>query len=266
MEYDNDFGVTPEAQGAEPEATCKHGLDPSTCKKCIDAARKREERRRDKAAEEADKSATVEQFWKAQRSLVSRETLAPMLERQEAVLDTLHWLKAQMEGTYDVDPNDSTVYVGFEEGAADLIADYEANGYVQTEIAWLDFWKNPDLLQRLLSRNDATATFARYGIITAIPDHHYNAFQKFLKAKLKIELPDYAHVGVEVLASDYKLPVPAKGMQWGQLYCATCPALPVAAPQATIDELKEKGIEHLCPTCVSQKRNSSLFRTRGNQQ
>lgn len=184
---------------------CRHGLDPKACKKCIDAARKREDRKRERIEKEADKSQTLDAFWKAQRSLVSPSTLAPLFARQERVLDSLHWLKQQLDGTYDVDPNDAECYVGFEEGAKELIEDYEAHGYCQTEISWNEFWKDPDLFQMLTSRDDATATFARYGIVTAIPDHNYNRFQTFLKKRVGLDDKySYPHVGVEVLVPNYK--------------------------------------------------------------
>jgi hypothetical protein len=107
-----------------------------------------------------------------------------------------------------VNPSDTDCYVSFEEGATDIIQDYETFGYCQTEISWNEFWKDPDLFQMLTSRNDATATFARYGIVAAIPDHCYNRFQKFLKQKYMLEkfgmsVPEYVYVGANVLAPDY---------------------------------------------------------------
>lgn len=204
MQDDNDFGVM-------PETTCRHELDPTSCKKCIDAARQRNKRKRvanEKAAQAAsDSTQTLDAFWKAQRSLVSRETLAPMLARQERVLDSLHWLKAQLDGTYDVDPNEAEFYVSFEEGAADIIRDYETFGFCQTEISWNEFWRNPELLQMLTSRNDATATYARYGIITAVPSHHYHVFQKHLKQKVQertgIRIAEGTYASADVLSPDF---------------------------------------------------------------
>lgn len=189
---------------------CRHGLDPKACKKCIDAARKREDRKRERIEKEADKSQTLDAFWKAQQSLVSPSTLAPLLARQERVLDSLHWLKQQLDGTYDVDPNDAECYVSFEEGAAGLIEDFKTFGYVETQIAMPDFnfWQNPERFKVWTSGNVATATFARYGIVTAIPSHHYSKFQKFLKQKYLKErhgmsVPEYVYVGAEVLAPTY---------------------------------------------------------------
>lgn len=201
MQHDNDYGAV---------ANCRHGKDPAACKTCI-RDKERQKEKRDRIAMEkkvkaaSDTSQSLDAFWKAQRSLVSPSTLAPMLQRQERVLDSLHWLKDQLDGTYDVDPNDAECYVGFEEGAADIIRDFATFGYCQTEISWNDFWKDPDLFQMLTSRDDATATFARYGIVTAIPEHHYNRFQTFLKKCVGLDDKySYPHVGVEVLAPDYK--------------------------------------------------------------
>lgn len=211
MQNDNDFGAV---------ANCRHGKDPAACNTCIrDKERKQEKRdlqRNEKLSKAAsDTSQTCDAFWKAQRSLVSPSTLAPLLERQERVLDSLHWLRHQLDGSYNdptsphyTDPNDSECYVSFEEGAVDIIRDYETFGYCQTEISWNEFWKDTELFQMLTSRNDATATFARYGILIAFPEHQYGKFQKFLKQKYMLEkfgmhVPEYVYVGAEVLAPDY---------------------------------------------------------------
>lgn len=187
---DNDLIVMPD---------CRHGLDPTECKKCQDAARKREERKRDKIQKQADSSQTLDAFWKAQQSLVSPSTLAPLLARQERVLDSLHWLKQQLDGTYDVDPNDAECYVGFEEGAKDLIEDFETFGYVETQIAMpgFKFWQDPERFKVWTSGNEPTATFARWGIITGVPSYHYDRFQQFLKKRFSYSVPDYVYVGLD---------------------------------------------------------------------
>jgi hypothetical protein len=185
MQDDNDFGV-------EPEVTTRKRWKDMTAdeRREVDAERQRNKRKRIAEEKEAkaasDASQTCEQFWQAQRNLVSRETLAPLLARQEIVFDTLHWMKAQIDGTYDVDPNDSTVFVGLAEGIADLEADVREHGTCLMEITLLgEFWKSPELLPVLMARNDATGTFARYGIVTAIPEHRYHEFQQFLTKQEK---------------------------------------------------------------------------------
>ena len=177
MEHDNDFGV-------EPESLCsRHGLPLDECKKCDAAARARGYRKIKKAEKEADRSQTVEQFWKAQRSLIPPATLAAMLERQERVKDQVHWMTAQMNGSYDADPNDASVYVGLEEGVADLLADVREHGLTQTLIyQWKNYWQIPEHFEMLTSPKASAAddAFARYGVVIGVPERLFSAFQEFL--------------------------------------------------------------------------------------
>jgi hypothetical protein len=210
MEHENDFGV-------EPMESCKHGLSMDECKKCKDAARQREKRKRvnnEKQVEAAKAdSQTLEQFWKAQRALVSPKTLAPHLERQSRVFDQLWWIERQMDGSYNdptsrhyVDPTDEN-FVGFEEGAADAFDDVEEHGLLHTGFAYPGFWRDAELFASLTSskQDKPTSVYAQWGVILAIPDNVWDRFQKFLKTKYGV-LDPYGckYVGREVLAPNYK--------------------------------------------------------------
>jgi hypothetical protein len=128
------------------------------------------------------------QFWEAQRKKLSADELTKLLERESAVIDTMHWMESWVNGTYNVSPEDTLCYVGLEEGIAYLEVDVVQDGLCMIEVTLIDkFWSDAekDFFQSVVMKGGATATFIKYGIVTAIPEHRHTAFaEKFMRKPL----------------------------------------------------------------------------------
>jgi hypothetical protein len=152
--------------------------------------RNRKDRAKAKLKTEKEvRDATPEAFWTRNRDVSNQARIAELQERQERVFDLLHWMQAQVKGTYNADPNDETVYVGLEEGAANVAADVAAHGICEMEVILLGFWREPELLAEL-KLNEATQAFCRYGLITGIPGHKLHEWKTWLQRKNPTHLVD----------------------------------------------------------------------------
>jgi len=125
---------------------------------------------------------TIQQFWAESLKLADAQKLAEWRERQECVFDTLHWMESWMDGTYNIHPSETEYYVGIEEGDEDLrrdIAEFGECGV--TPILWIGpFWQDPDLLAQLTSGDTPSAVFAKFGILTALPDLKIHQWEQFM--------------------------------------------------------------------------------------
>jgi hypothetical protein len=191
-------------------------------------------RRKQRVEEKEILDATPDAFWQRNISVANQTRLAELLEQQERVFDQLHWMDAQVNGTYDVDPNDATVYVGVEEGAADVAADVATNGICQMEVLLVEFWRTPAVFAQLTQRENATATFARLGIITAIPDHRLHAWQTWLASRRPNE---------------------SQSSGWTTLQCA-CGERPSAVPKEIAERYQQLQKVFLCERCIAGEKNS----------
>lgn len=196
------------------------------------------QRDRDRVAVAGDE--TPETFWKRNREVANQTQIAALLERQERVFDLLHWMEAQVNGTYDVDPNDETAYVGLEEGTADVAADVTEHGAVPVETILLEFWKRPDTFAMLTQRGDGTNIFVRYGIVTGLPGHRLHEWEQWVASRKPMH--------------------PSTGNGYTTLRCvnsATCGALPIAVSQAIADEYRENNIPYRCHVCIARERSGN---------
>lgn len=205
---------------------------------------------------------TPDRFWEKNRSAANQTKIEKYLEQQERVLDQLHWMETQVKGT-GVPPSDID-YVSLEEGAADVTAFVAEYGICQMEIIWLKFWldaetregfifelmsksskasdsflssqKGVDVFSEITKHQDATAVFAKYGIVTAVPGHRLHAWQTWLRSR--------------------QAPKPQPLNRYTSLQCV-CGSLPSAISQAIADTYREKNIPYRCHECIRKERSSN---------
>lgn len=257
-EQDDDLGVEPEAVESAPRY-CRHRKDgvrltEDICRKCKDAKRKRESRANKAVKREAEKTFTesltdtekeihkalpasilkindLTEFRQANRASLQTDELESMLAEQDAVLDKIHWAKAQIEGTYDADPNDETVYVGLQEGTADFEKFVQDHGRVETSIAlYPKYWQNAELFRRLLNTSKATATYAKYGILTALPTDLIDRFRAFVRRK----------------------PTQQAAPEYVKMQCSGCNLMPISMTKEQAAHFSGSN-PFLCATCAAQK-------------
>src|SRR5258708_1694025 len=143
--------VATERRGDNPAATASEAAKRREALKEKDKLRKREERARDKQQAEVHdamwKAETLQDFWAESLKTADPAKLAAWRERQERVLDTLHFLDENLNGTYDVSPNDAECYVSIEEGDEDLKKDIAEHGICAVTVIGLlgKFWQQPKL-------------------------------------------------------------------------------------------------------------------------
>jgi hypothetical protein len=144
-------------------------------------ARRAEKKVLDSMSEAED----IQQFWAESLKLADAQKLAEWRERQECVLDTMHWMESWMSGTYNVSPSETEYYVGIEEGDEDLRRDIAEHGECgATPILWVGkFWQDPNLLAQLTSGETPSAIFAKFGILTALPDLRVHQWEQFMAAR-----------------------------------------------------------------------------------
>jgi hypothetical protein len=191
MVENDDGGILSAEQVAEPRAaypTPKTAAERAKERREAARQRKRDQRARDKAEKETQaamsQAETIKDFWNESLKTADPAKLAEWEERQERVLDTLHWMESWVNGTYNVSPDDTLCYVGLEEGIADLEADVAKHGLTIIEVTLIPFWKpeEKDFFQRVVNRSGPTEVFIRYGIIVGIPEHRYGVFhEKFIQ-------------------------------------------------------------------------------------
>lgn len=206
--------------------------------------RVRQQNKRDRDAEkeaERVRESTFDsplQFWEAQRTSLQTDELAKMLERQETVFDTLHWMEEWINGTYNVSPHDGLHYVGLDEGISDLLEDVGKHGLVTMEITLIDrFWEDTQFFQRVVGRGEPTATFAKYGVLVGVPERRYYQFaQKFLQ----------------------KSTMPAPKSKWVTIKCqnADCTDLGTAVPKSIADGYHQSGTPYRCQRCQDAEQKS----------
>jgi hypothetical protein len=128
---------------------------------------KRDQRERERNAEEAGESSTLAEFQAKNRASLSKTELAPKLELHERVLDQVHFMETAQ-------PGDEF----FAEDVADLREFLEEHGVVhcgyfrkdpEVPANWssLEWWKDAWLLPKCLAE---FGDWARYGLLSGLPD------------------------------------------------------------------------------------------------
>lgn len=158
-----------------------------------DAQRQRESRARKKQAKvdaelygDAIKSKTEKEWHEKMRATLKPEELQRMVVLQEEVFDQTHYMRAWLNGTYDVDPNDEEVYVPLDSGIADLVRftkehpPLRFSGIHKERItpAWStqSYWKDTQLLHDLENESPEMAAYVRYGFYLSVPDNYLERF------------------------------------------------------------------------------------------
>jgi hypothetical protein len=127
---------------------------------------------------------TAEAFWKLNRLSVGHK-LAAWREIEEQVLDKIHWMNKGW-ATPAEDPN----FVGLDEGIADLRKFAEEHGFIHDDSfdsiflkdylpqcgVWDQFWRDAVRFSELLAESEPTAIYAKYGIMTALPQYQVRVF------------------------------------------------------------------------------------------
>jgi hypothetical protein len=219
-------------------------LEQAAARKAADAQRKRDERARKKteAATQATQdqlaqAETLEQFWAASITKADPQKLAEWKARQEEIFDTLYWMKQVMDGTYDVTPDDTEYYVGIEEGDEDIKRMLRDGQAFATAVLLLPFWKEPHTLAQLTQggENHPTTIFAKFGILTALPDWKVYEWEQFMQAhrrknQPRIEVPQVFYV---------------------PMTCSLCNAPPTAIPSA-VAEAYRRTKNYVCISCMEK--------------
>jgi hypothetical protein len=207
-----------------------------------DAERKRNDRARKKQEDAAKATETIlaqartlEEFWAASLTTADSQKLAEWRVRQEQIFDTLYWMRQVMDGTYNVSPDDTECYVGIEEGDEDIKRMLREYGETfATAVVLLPFWQEPQTLAQLTQggENQPTTIFAKFGILTALPDFKVHQWGQFMQAhrrkgQPRVETPQVLYVS---------------------LHCSLCKAPPTSV-SSEIAAAYARSREYLCANC-----------------
>jgi hypothetical protein len=232
--------VATERRGDNPAATASEAAKRREALKEKDKLRKREERARDKQQAEVhdamSKAETLQDFWAESLKTADLPKIAAWRERQERVLDTLHFLDENLNGTYDVSQDDTECYVSIEEGDEDLRQDIAEHGICAVTVIGLlgKFWQQPELLEKLTKPGDATSIAALYGIITAVPDIRVHQWDAFVAKHRSKNAPLYTPAASYI-----------------SLRCARCGAPPTSVP-VELAAAYQASREYLCMNCLQK--------------
>jgi hypothetical protein len=173
--------------GVQPDTTavCSHGTPAGDCKKCADAARKRKQREKEKQEKKKEKESQLPlaEWQEANRKELSKDQNAELAQRHEEVLDQIHWLKAWINDTYNVDPSETDFYVGLEEGIEDMERDVKQYGVLlgydvlsnlvrayRKDSEYRANLKNTKMWGELIfNEENADEIWIKYGYLAAIP-------------------------------------------------------------------------------------------------
>jgi hypothetical protein len=193
--------------------------------------RKANQRRREAIAKKTNDE-TVESFWQRNREVGNQRQIAEVLERQEYVFALLDDVRAVTEGRAFDDEFASDV-------EQEILEDVAEHGICEMEVMLLEFWCNPSVFAQLTQRDDATATFVRYGVVAGIPGHRLHEWQTWLASKNQNQ--------------------PSSGNGYPTLRCVnflTCGAFPEAVPQSIAGGYSEKKIPYQCHACLGNEQKS----------
>jgi hypothetical protein len=144
--------------------------------------RKRNQRARDKAEKETQaaisQAENVQAFWAESLKTADAEKLAGWKAQQEQVEAQLGAMRDCLEGRAfdaqfidDVDRDTNDMLREFGEAAATPV------------LLVGKFWQDPELLAQLTKNENATAIFAKFGILTALPDIRVHQWTEFMNSR-----------------------------------------------------------------------------------
>jgi hypothetical protein len=142
------------------------------CSKCQSAIRTANIRAG--KGKEAKEFESAEEFWNANRKQLSSEEIAAFERRTREILLLADAMLEYVNGTDGTNESDLRATV------EEIRDEIKAHGEVAVEVAFIDFWRNDEksFLQRVIASGGPTATFAKYGYLTALPSNRVYEFLK----------------------------------------------------------------------------------------
>lgn len=219
-------------------------------RKAADAKRKRDERAAAKVAKanaattmEIAAVETLQDFWAVSLKGLDEKKLAEWSMREEYVLNLISDIKTVMEGR---SPDDE-----FEADVIDEIKDdVKQYGIAGITVPALigNFWRNPELLNRLTSGDSPSAVFAKFGILLAVDDHTLHRWEQFVQGKKTNSL------------------LPLTVVQYVPLYCTGCNTPPKSVSVETAAHYARTK-DFLCSNCLDRIKKTAgvQIRTEFNQ-
>ena len=143
--------------------------------------RKQAQRIRDKEKAEIkaamSQAETVQQFWAESLKTADPAKLAERKSRQEQVEAQLGSMRDCMEGR----AFDDQFIEDVDRDTRDMLREYGECG--ATPVLLLEnFWQDPETLAQLTKDENATAIFAKFGILMALPDIRVHQWEQFINA------------------------------------------------------------------------------------
>jgi hypothetical protein len=182
---ENDGGILSPAQVAALQEKYPTPKTPAEhAKERRDAARqrKRNQRARDKAEKETQAAISqaedIKGFWAESSKLVDLEKLAKWQAREEQVAAQLGAMRDAMEGRA---PDEEFI----DDVNRDTNQMLRESGEVAATPVLLcgKFWQDPELLAQLTKDENATAIFAKFGILVALPDIRVHQWTEFVNSR-----------------------------------------------------------------------------------
>src|SRR5881409_245020 len=142
-----------------------------------DRLRKRDERAKQKAVKATMReNFSHGEFWAANSGKVKPEALQAMRERERTVIEFCADIRGYLDGTFEVLDDEDRGWLA--ETIAQVQAEVQQHGTVEVDKALFSFHTfegkpcfNAAYFNTVSSRGDATAVFAQFGILTALPSH-----------------------------------------------------------------------------------------------
>jgi hypothetical protein len=156
---------------------------PTTPAERREAARLRKQAQRIRDKEKAEIKAamsqadTIQQFWAESLKTADPAKLTEWKARQEQVEAQLGAMRDCMEGR----AFDDQFIEDVDRDTRDMLREYGECG--ATPVLLLEkFWQDPETLAQLTKDENATAIFAKFGILMALPDIRVHQWEQFITA------------------------------------------------------------------------------------
>jgi hypothetical protein len=140
-----------------------------------DRLRKRDERAKEKAVKATMReNFSCEEFWAANCGKIKPEALQAMREREKVVIDVCEDIRGYIGGVFEILDDEDREWL--DETITKVQAEIKQFGMVDVDKALFSFYTfdgkpsfNAATYNAISSRGDATAVFAQFGILTALP-------------------------------------------------------------------------------------------------